>query len=151
MLTANRLSGPGFGRDALFEVTASGAAIGTINDTRSTFQLGERSFRSRHSGFLGPTFQLQSGDTTIATARQKPFLNNYVVTCGGREWTFRATVLVATKFGLFENETQTGTISSGPVLHRTRDITADLPDDLPREVQMFLLLLFIRQLTTTAS
>jgi hypothetical protein len=31
-----------------------------------------------------------------------------------------------------------------------KGITADLPDDLPPEVQMFLLSLFIKQLTTSA-
>jgi hypothetical protein len=31
-----------------------------------------------------------------------------------------------------------------------KGITADLPDDLPREGRMFLLSLFIKQLTTSA-
>jgi hypothetical protein len=151
MLTANKISRQGFGGDARFEVTAAGSAIGTINDTRSTFELDNRSFSITRSGILGPTFELKSGDTVVATASRKPFLNNYTVTWGGREWKFKAIALIATKFGLFENETQTGAISSGPFFNRFKDITAGLPDDLPREVQMFLLALFIRQLSTPSN
>jgi hypothetical protein len=35
--------------------------------------------------------------------------------------------------------------SSGPVINRLKDITVDLPDELPREVQVFLLLLLVRK------
>lgn len=148
MLKANKISSSGFGKDVRFEVTASGVAIGTINETASTFELDNQSYSITGSGFLAPQLHLKSGDTLIATASQKPFRNYYTLALGSKEWTFKAIVLLATKFGLFENETQTGTISSGPFVNRLKDITADLPDELPRDVQMFLLSLFIRKLTT---
>ncbi len=44
----------------------------------------------------------------------------------------------ATKSGLFEDETQTGTVSAGPS-HRLKGITADLPDDLFREAHLFIM------------
>jgi hypothetical protein len=147
MLTASR-SSSGFRQDTLFEVTASGAVIGSINDTRSTFELGNESFRINRSGILGPDYHLNSADRMIASAGRKPFLNHYTLTFNGKAWTFKATGMLATKFGLFENDTQTGTVSSGSWLNRVKGITADLPDDLPREVQMFLLSLFIKRLTT---
>jgi hypothetical protein len=143
MLTANRISARGFGKDACFEVTAAGSPVGTINDTRSTFELDGQSFDITRSGFLAPQLFLKFGETLIATASQKPFRNHYTVTAAGKEWTFKATVLLATTFGLFENETQTGTVSSGSWTSRLKDITADLPDALPRPVQMFLLAILI--------
>jgi len=146
VLKANKISGAGFGKDIRFEVTASGSPIGTINDTRSTFELDSRSFSITRSGVLAPELHLKSGDTLIATATQKPLRNFYMLTVGGRDWTFKAIVLLATKFGLFEKETQIGTVSSGKYFSRAKDITADLPHELPREVQMFLLALFISKL-----
>jgi hypothetical protein len=148
MLTANRISSRGFRKDACFEVTAAGSPVGTINDTRSTFELDGRSFTITRSGFLAPQLFLKSGETLIATASQKSFRNHYTVTAGGKEWTFKATVLLATTFGLFENEIQTGTVSSGPWISRLKDITADLPEALPRPVQMFLVAVLIGKLNT---
>ncbi len=149
MLNAHliKIPGLGFGKDARFEVTAGGPAIGIINDTRSTFQLDNRSFSIARSGFVAPRLSLKSGDAVIATTKQKPFRNYHTLSFGGKEWTFKALDLLANRFGLFENETQTGTISPGPLLSRLEDITADLPDELPREVQMFLLSIFIAKLT----
>ncbi|MGA3185648.1 MAG: hypothetical protein ABSF22_00930 [Bryobacteraceae bacterium] len=128
-----------------------GAPIGTINDTRSTFELNSQSFGITRSGFLAPQRHLKFGDTLIVTASRKPFLNHYTFPFGGKEWTFKAMVLLATKFGLFENETQRGTISAGPVIKRLSGITAELPDELPHDVQMFLLSIFISQLTTPSN
>jgi len=141
MLIAKALP-QGFGKDIQYEVSASGVPIGTINDTRSTFELDGQSFSIARQGFLGPTYQLKSGDNLIATASGKPFVNTYTLVFGGKEWTFKATTWTASKFGLFENETQTGTVSYGSFLI-VGSITADLPDELPREVQLFLLSLFV--------
>jgi hypothetical protein len=154
VLKANKISGRGFGKDALFEVTLAGSdtgtiVIGTINDTRSRFELGDRSFQITRSGFLAPRLALKCADAVIATASQKALRNYYtVVAGGGREWTFRAMDLLATKFGLFEGEAQIGAVCAGPWMNRVQDITAELPEKMPREVQMFLLAVFIGKLTT---
>lgn len=150
MLTASKLPG-GFGKDIRFEVAASGSAIGIINDTRMTIELDGRSFSVTRHGFVGPIRELKSGETSIATTTQKPFVNNYTLSFGGKEWTFKATNWSATKFGLFDNGKQTGAISSGSFLSRLKNITADLPDELPREVQVFLLALFISRLMTSST
>ena len=150
MLNARILAG-GFRKDIRFEVTASGSPIAIINQTRSTLELDGRTFNITTSGFAGPTHQLKSGDILIATASGKPFLNNYTLAFGGKEWTFKAANLMASKFGLFENETRTGTIASGSYFSRLKNITAELPDELPCEVQLFLLSLFISRLMTSSS
>jgi hypothetical protein len=156
VLKANKISGRGFGKDALFEVTLAGSAIGTINDTRSMFELGNRSFHITRAGFLAPRLSLKCGDAkcgdaVIATASQKALRNYYTVAGDGREWTFKAMDLLATKFGLFEGETQVGAVSAGPWVNRVQDITVELPEKMPREVQMFLLAVFIGKLTTPSS
>jgi hypothetical protein len=145
MLIANKIAKGGLWRDTFFEVTASGSPIATINDTKSTFELDRQSFAIA-STRLGKV-HLKCGDTLIATAVQKPLRNHYTLSLGGKEWTFKATVLLATKFGVFENETQKGAIAAGPWFNRVKDITADLPDELPRPIQMFLLSIFIGKLT----
>jgi hypothetical protein len=137
MLKANKISGHGFGKASQFEVTAAGARIGTINDNDSTFELDGQGFQIARSGVFARQLRLMSGDTLIATASQRPLRNHYLLSFGGKEWTFKAIVLLSTQFGLFENETPKGTVSAGPYLDRLKDITADLPDEMPREIQMF--------------
>jgi hypothetical protein len=142
MLIANQID-KGFRKDVQFQVTVSSAPIGTINDTRRWFELDDQRYQIVHSGFLSPRKELKCGETLIATVSQQMFRNIYALPFGGRKWIFKATVLLATTFGLFVNEAQIGTVTSGPYLNRFKDITADLPDELPREIQMFLLAIFI--------
>jgi hypothetical protein len=134
-------------KGARFDVAAGGAVIGTINDTNSTFDLGDRHFVIASRGVFGPTRELKCGAETIAVATRRPLLNYYTLLFAGKEWTYKATTMLANKFGLFENETQVGTVRSGPWINRTKNMTADLPDQLPPEVQLFLFALFISQLT----
>jgi hypothetical protein len=68
-----------------------------------------------------------------------------------REWTFKAMDLLATKFGLFEGGAQIGSVYAGPWVNRVQDVRAELPEKMPREVQMFLLAVFIGKLTTPSN
>lgn len=147
MLTANHISGQGSRKDVRFEVVFAGAVIGTINDTRRTFDLGNQSFTITSTGVLGPKLELKCGDRVVATASQKPLVNNYTVSFGGKEWTFKATNMLASKFGLFDNDQQIGTVSSGSFFSRLKGITAELPDELPQEVQILLISILIAKLT----
>jgi hypothetical protein len=150
MLKASRNPRAGFRADFTYQVTDSGDGIATINETRLTIDLGGRSFSVHRTGILGPEYQLKIGDMIIATASQKPFFNNYKLVHDGKEWTFKAVGILAHKFGLFQGDVQIGTISSGPVTNRLKDITVDLPDELPHEVQVFLLLLLVRKWSDTS-
>jgi hypothetical protein len=151
MLIANKIADKGFRKDLCFEVAMAGAVVGILNGTRSTFELENKPFSIGASGVIQRELHLKSGSTVIATAIQKPLRNNYTVTAGGKEWVFKATNMVATEFGLFENEIRVGTISAGSFFNRLKDIKADLPDQMPREVQMFLLAMFISELTSPSS
>lgn len=147
MLTANKISTRGFRKAVQFEVKALDSPVGIINDTDSTFHLDNQHYNLVRSGVLAPKFELKCGETVIATAQSEPFRNYYRLTLGGTELTFKATNLLATEFGLFENETQTGKLLSGPWINRLKNITADLPEEVPQEIQLFLLAIFIGVLT----
>jgi hypothetical protein len=151
MLRANKIASAGFARHDRFEVIDSDAAIGTIDATDSTFALGDRKFSITRSGLFAPQLRLKLGEALFATASQKPFRNHYTLGFNGREWTFKAIDLLAAKFGLFEQEVQKGSVSGGPYTNRLKDITADLPDEVPQEIQMFLLALFVIHLTAPSN
>src|SRR5271157_4265121 len=134
-----------------YQVTSAdsgGDEIATINETKMTIDLGERSFSVNRKGVLGPEFELKSGEKIIASASQKPFFNQYKLEHDGKEWRFKALGLLALKFGLFRGDTQIGTIATRWV-NRLKDIRVDLPDELPSEVQVFLLLLLVRHWSDT--
>ena len=148
MLKAGRNPRSGIRADFTYQVTNSGVEIATINETRLTIDFGGRSFSVARKGILAPEYQLKSGEKIIATATQKPFVNNYKLVNDGKEWTFKAVGMLAFKFGLFRGDTQIGTISTRWV-NRLKDISVDLPDELPSEVQVFLLLLLVRHWSDT--
>jgi hypothetical protein len=134
----------GFRADSVYEVTAAdGAAIGTINETRSSLTVGERAFTMKRKGVFTPEYELKSGEEIIAVAKQKALVNTFKVAHAGKEWTFKAVSLLAEKFGLFDGENQTGTVASGSFLKKFTDITVELPDTLPLEMQLFLIYLAI--------
>ena|ERR1700677_4598592 len=143
MLKAGKLPRKGLTADYLYEVADGDTAIATINETRSTFDLAGQSYAVLRKGAIGPEFQLTLGEAILATARQKPLFNHFTLVHGGTEWTFKAIGMLATKFGLYDGDKQNGTVASGPWLNRMKGITADLPADLPREIQVFLILLAI--------
>jgi hypothetical protein len=137
--SVNRIAG-GFRKDEIFEVIADGNPIATLNNTRSTFELRDRPYNVAEG-------QLKSGDSVIASSRQKPFFNHHTVTFAGREWIFKATNFTASKFGLFEEETQIGSLSPGGYFSRLKGIQVDLPDHVPEELRLFLLSLYVGKLT----
>ncbi|HWB59220.1 MAG TPA: hypothetical protein VG733_07000 [Chthoniobacteraceae bacterium] len=144
MLKASLMKRDGWRGDTIYEVTEeNGAAAGTINETRNTIELDGQSYTIKRKGFLSPEAELRLGDTIVAAAKQKPLFNHYKLAHNGKEWDFKAISLLVNQFGLYEGERQVGTVSLGDLAHRFKDITIDLPPELPREVQVFLLALAI--------
>ena len=79
MLKASRNPRVGLLGDFTYQVTSAdsgGDEIATINETKMTIDLGERSFSVNRKGVLGPEFELKSGEKIIASASQKPFLTS---------------------------------------------------------------------------
>jgi hypothetical protein len=148
MLKANRIRTPELGRGLWFEVTYSGAAIATIDCTEyrkdAMFELDKRYFRVLVADFLEQTFQLRFGDTLIATASKQFFPERIRLAFGGREWMFRKSGIFNWKLTLARDGVPAGTILTGPWPKWYEGVTVDLPDDLPREVQMLLLYILLR-------
>lgn len=144
MLTINQLPQKGLLGPLLYEVRdANGALVATINGSRSLIEIGGKTYTVGHKGFLGPERTLKDGDTALLSAKQKPFFNHYTLMHNGRTMDFKATNMLATRFGLFENGNETGSVSAGPGLHRMKGITAELPAELPPEEQAFFIYLAI--------
>ena len=108
--------------------------------TKRSIELRGRSFSLDHKGNFGLEFRLKSSEKIIATASQKPFFDNYKLVHDGKEWTFKAVGILARKFGLFRGDTEIGSTTSGPFANLLKEITVDLPDELPPEVQPLLIL-----------
>ncbi len=144
VLTADRLKASP--RQSHFAVTANGKPVGIIDDGHSTFEIRGEKFVVTRVGFFEVKLTLKRGDTEILTVDQTPLRNRYSLTHGGKELIYKATNMLASKFGLFEGGKQTDSVFPGPWPNRMNGITADLPADLPLEIQMFLLQIFISSL-----
>jgi len=151
MLKSSELKQKGFGAPRLFEVTENGSPIATLDSTSLSLEVPGAQYTVERHGAVGPEYKLKEGETTLATAKQAPMFNRYTVTCDGTEWDFKAIGITAQKFGLYQGEEQFGTISAGGYFSRLKDITIDLPDELPRPVQLFLLLNLVWKWTDTSS
>jgi hypothetical protein len=110
----------------------------TLVDGKMSFELGGRTFTITRKGFFGPVTELWLDKTLVASAKQAVLVNSHAVTHGGHAWQLKAINLLATKFGLLRGEEQVGNIS--PVhLGGSVEAIVDLPDELPAEVQVFLM------------
>lgn len=144
MLTIHQLPQKGLLGPLLYEARdTNGALVATINGSRSLIEIDGKNYTVAHKGFLGPERTLKDGDTALLSAKQKPFFNHYTLTHNGRAMDFKATNLLATRFGLFENGNEIGSVTAGSGLHRMKGIAVELPAELPLEVQAFLAYLAI--------
>jgi hypothetical protein len=141
MLKATKLPRKGIFGNTTYEVMDEGAVVGTINETKSTMELGGRPFTMERKGIIGPEFLLKSSDAIVATAKQKPLFNSFTLTHGGKEWIYKAAGLTGSKFALFEGENETGTVGSPSMFNFGKETIAELPAELPLEVRAFLILL----------
>jgi hypothetical protein len=128
--------------DAL-HLSLDGTPIAVLNHAKLGFTLGGQAYTVRRKGFFSPIYALLRDNEMRVSIQQVPFVNRYEVTYGGRTWTLKAEVILATKFGLFDGDTRVGGITPANTLRPTRDITIDLPDALPLEAQVFLMWLLL--------
>jgi hypothetical protein len=120
------------------DLTANETPLTTLVDGKMSFELGGRTFTVTRKGFFGPVTELWLDKTLVASAKQAVLVNSYAMTEAGHEWQFKAINLTGTKFGLFREEKQVGSISRVQ-LGLNVDSIIDLPDELPTEVQVFLM------------
>jgi hypothetical protein len=155
MLTANSTTYRQAWTDFWFEIADSGSAITKINCStflkEATFEIDKRFFRVLTVDPLELEFQLKFADTLIASATKQFFPEGILLTFGGREWKFRKKGLFAKKLSLVQNGAEAGTIVAGRWPMYFTGVTVDLPEQLPRTVQLFVLYIFLRWLIGSCS
>jgi hypothetical protein len=132
------------GSDSALEVTLDGKTVAVLNHADLGFTVDGQAYTVKRSNFFGLLYELQQDGVTLLSAEQSPFLLRFTITLGDRVWTLRMFSFTNEKrFGLFDGETQVGSIISSSRIHYTRDITIDLPDALPLAGQVFLMWLLL--------
>ncbi|MBC8290849.1 MAG: hypothetical protein H8E37_11085 [Planctomycetes bacterium] len=101
---------------------------------------GQR-YRVRKSAAIGGSFELTRDGHVVATASKRMMVRAFDVRVGERHFELSALSIFGRAFGLFENEQQTGIMS--PVSMWGRSAEVHFPDDISRDVQVFLIWLVL--------
>jgi hypothetical protein len=125
------------------ELSIDDTPIGVLNHAKLGFTLNGQTYVVRRKGVLAPVYELSLDDEPLASAQQAAFVNRYTVTSAGRKWTLKAEEIFAKRFGLYDGDAKVGGIIPSSRLNATRDVTIDLPDELPLEAQVFLMWLLL--------
>ncbi len=115
--------------------------------------IGDATFRPARDGVLRTTYHLDGNGSRLASAAPAGAASRrFTVEAGARAYTLAVTSWSGRRFTLSENGAAVGTIARTGFF--TTKCKADLPDDLPLEVQAFLIWLVIiiwrRQAATNA-
>jgi hypothetical protein len=125
------------------QLSIDGTPIAVLDHARLGFTLNGQSYTIRRAGVFAPLYELLRDNVALVSARQVPFVNRYTVTSAGRTWTLKAEEMLAKRFGLFDGDARVGGITPSSRFNYTRDISIDLPDELPLEAQVFLMWLLL--------
>jgi hypothetical protein len=131
------------GSVSALQLSIGDATIAVLDHARLGFALNGETYTIRRAGVFAPVYELLREGVALVCARQVPFVNRYMVTCAGRIWTLKAEEMLARRFGLFDGDTRVGGITPSSRFNYTRDISIDLPDELPLEAQVFLMWLML--------
>ena len=141
-----------------FRVTADGREIAIIDRDwfreRASFSIDGRSFGIRKTSLLRSNFVLEDNGTLVAEAtKPSAFRRTFHVTAGGKQLTLRAVSALRREFHLFDGAAWIGRIR--PLSAFRRKATAEFPETMPLEVQLFVtflvLVLWKRQADRAAS
>ena len=140
-----------------YTLKRGGAAIGQIDcggiRQPASIVLGDATFRPARDGVLRTTYHLDGNGARLASAAPAGAgFRRFTVDAGARTYTLAVTSWAGRRFTLSENGTAVGTIAR--IGFFSTKCQADLPDDLPLEVQAFLIWLVViiwrRQAATNA-
>jgi hypothetical protein len=96
----------------------------------------------RREGVLHAEYALLHGDHVLARAKKvSVFSRAFNIDLAGRPLELKALSFWSRRFGLFENESQVGSIR--PASWFGRRVVLDLPEDVPLPAQVFLLWLVL--------
>jgi len=143
----NSLSADGMikatGSVSALQLSIDGTPIAVLDHRKLGFTLNGQACIVRRTGVIAPVYELLRDSEPLISVRQAPFVNRYTVTCGGRMWTLKAEEMLAKRFGLFDGDARVGGIAPSSRFNYTKDVTIDLPDELPLEAQVFLMWLVL--------
>ena len=140
-----------------YTLRRGGAEIGRIDfggiRQPASIVIGSATFHPARDGLLKSTFHLESNGARLASAAPAgAAFRRFTVQAGARTYTLAVASWSGRSFTLTENGAAVGTIGRSGFF--TMKSTADLPDDLPLELQAFLIWLVLttwrRQATTNA-
>lgn len=107
-----------------------------------TFDLDRRSYRIGRDGWMSGLFRLEQGRETLATAEKPSAMRRrFVVDVMGHELELMAASPFSRRFELYDDGRLVGFIA--PNSWFTRRGAADLPEELPIEVRVFLIWLVL--------
>jgi hypothetical protein len=138
------------GSISALQLSIDGTPIAVLDYARPEFTLNGRTYTIRRVGLFAPLHELLRDNAALVSARQVPFVNRYTVTSAGRMWKLKAEEMLARRFGLFDGDARVGGITPSSRINYTRDISIDLPDELPQEAQVFLMWLLLSNWGATA-
>lgn len=127
------------GNVSALQLSIDGTPIAVLNHATLGFTLNGQTYTVRRAGVFAPVCELLRDNVALVSARQAPFVNRYTVTSAGRVWTLKAEEMLARRFGLFDGDARVGGITPSSRFNYTRDVSIDLPDELPLEAQVFLM------------
>jgi hypothetical protein len=131
------------GSVSALQLSIDGTPIAVLDHARLGFTLNGQTYTIRRAGVFAPLYELLRDNVALVSARQTPFVNRYTVTSAGREWRLKAEEILARRFGLFDGDARVGGITPSSRFNYTRDISIDLPDELPLEAGVFLMWLLL--------
>jgi hypothetical protein len=140
-----------------YTLSRGGVEIGRIDFGRirapASIVIGDASFNPVRDGVLRKTFHLEGNGAQLASAVPAgASYRRFTVQAGSRTYALAVTSWSGRSFTLTDNGAAVGTIARNGFF--TTKCTAELPDDLPLEVQAFLIWLVLttwhRQATTNA-
>ena len=135
------IKGTGIGRE--LHRSIDGTPIGVLHEAKLEFALNGQTYTVRRRGLFSLDYELLRDTAILASIRQTPFMSRYTVTSAGREWKLKAEQMIGKRHGLFNGDARVGGITPTSGIHYMRNITIDLPEELPLETQAFLMWLLL--------
>jgi hypothetical protein len=109
---------------------------------RASFTLDHRTYDVRRTSILRGTFALEQSGVTLAEAsKTSAFRRAFEVHFGGHHYRLQAARFFGREFHLLQGGVSVGTVRPRSVLGRSA--TAEFPERIPREVQLFLVFLVL--------
>jgi hypothetical protein len=133
------------------QLSIDGTPIAVLDHARLGFTLNGQTYTIRRARLFAPVYELLRDNVALVSVQQTPFVNRYAVTSAGRIWKLKAEEMLAKRFGLFDGDARVGGITPSSRFNTTRDISIDLPDELPLEAQVFLMWLLLWKWGDTSS